>query len=313
MLTEAKQKLLTEGSFARHETFCPRYGWLKKGVDSAHEDEEIFGSEKDIEILGVGKNMVRSIKYWCTAFKLLEVKMNGKKAGKGVEPTDFARKLIFDEGWDPYIEDPATLWLLHWQLFMPPILAPSWSMAVNLTNIQSFTIKALKIQLLEYKQFIPSIQRFSDSSFEKDASCFVRMYGPPSKNISDEIECPFTQLGFLSLRDKKGAYHFNMEEKPNLPDLILLAACFDYADKFHPTSNALSLNAIAYGFNSPGVVFRLSETDIGHRLENACLHFDEISFAETYGNRQLLLEAPSTELRETALEKYYANSLRMSL
>jgi hypothetical protein len=57
--------------FARHETFHPRFGWLKKGFDRASEDSEVFLREDAPVQLGVGKNMVRSIRYWCVAFKLL--------------------------------------------------------------------------------------------------------------------------------------------------------------------------------------------------------------------------------------------------
>ena len=57
--------------FARHETFHPRYGWLRKGFVAARNDPQIF-LRKDAHIsLGVGKNMARSIRYWCHAFKLL--------------------------------------------------------------------------------------------------------------------------------------------------------------------------------------------------------------------------------------------------
>ena len=59
-----------EGFFARHETFCPRYGWLKKGFDAIKKYPDIFTRDDAIEILGVGKNMVRAIRFWCVAFKI---------------------------------------------------------------------------------------------------------------------------------------------------------------------------------------------------------------------------------------------------
>ncbi|HEY9663495.1 MAG TPA: DUF4007 family protein, partial [Allocoleopsis sp.] len=58
--------------FARHETFHPRFGWLKKGFNHASKDPEVFLREDSPIRLGVGKNMVRSIRYWCSAFKLLD-------------------------------------------------------------------------------------------------------------------------------------------------------------------------------------------------------------------------------------------------
>jgi hypothetical protein len=51
--------------FARHETFHPRFGWLKKGFDLAKQDPDIFLREDAPVRLGVGKNMVSAIRYWC--------------------------------------------------------------------------------------------------------------------------------------------------------------------------------------------------------------------------------------------------------
>ena len=65
--------------FARHETFHPRFGWLKKGFDKANDDNSLFSKESAPAVLGVGKNMVKAIKYWCIAFKVVdESKANGK-------------------------------------------------------------------------------------------------------------------------------------------------------------------------------------------------------------------------------------------
>ena len=48
--------------FARHETFHPRFGWLKKGFDKADDDNLVFSKESAPVVLGVGKNMVKAIR-----------------------------------------------------------------------------------------------------------------------------------------------------------------------------------------------------------------------------------------------------------
>ena len=58
--------------FARHETFHPRFGWLKKGFDKADEDDRVFSRDSAAVVLGVGKNMVKAIRYWCIAFKVVD-------------------------------------------------------------------------------------------------------------------------------------------------------------------------------------------------------------------------------------------------
>ena len=74
-------------------------------------------------LFGVGKNMVRSIRYWCTAFKVLvEMQEKSSRARENLA-TPFGAKLLADDGWDPYLEDPASLWLLHRYLLKPPCYA----------------------------------------------------------------------------------------------------------------------------------------------------------------------------------------------
>ena len=62
----------TSPSFAGHETFTLRYGWLKKAVDAVHEDPIVFTRDDALVRLGVGKNMVRSIRHWGLATGILE-------------------------------------------------------------------------------------------------------------------------------------------------------------------------------------------------------------------------------------------------
>ena len=57
-----------ELTFGRNETFL-RYGWIAKGLSAYQQDPKIF-NEVDAPLkLGVGKNMVSSIKYWLKALR----------------------------------------------------------------------------------------------------------------------------------------------------------------------------------------------------------------------------------------------------
>jgi Protein of unknown function (DUF4007) len=56
-----------EFSFSGHETFAFRYGWLTKAVNAASCDPAAFGSPDAVVALGVGKNMVRSMRHWALA------------------------------------------------------------------------------------------------------------------------------------------------------------------------------------------------------------------------------------------------------
>ena len=56
--------------FTGHETFPMRYGWLKKAYDHVtrfkkhSDDKTVIWGDEAITQLGVGKNMVSSLRYW---------------------------------------------------------------------------------------------------------------------------------------------------------------------------------------------------------------------------------------------------------
>src|SRR5688572_21947962 len=94
--------------FARHETFHPRYGWLKKGYDAVLRDPLVFVSETATVDLGVGKNMVRAIRFWGRAARVLSGGASGSSARLAqCRPSRIGHRLLADDGWDPYCEDPA--------------------------------------------------------------------------------------------------------------------------------------------------------------------------------------------------------------
>ena len=64
--------------------------------------------------LGVGKNMVHAIRYWLRAARMARMTPEGMLA------TALGDRLLSEDGWDPYLEDEGTLWLIHWLLAANP-------------------------------------------------------------------------------------------------------------------------------------------------------------------------------------------------
>ena len=69
----------TEPMFARHETFHPRYGWFRKAYSHVAADPHVFSREDAPVQIGVGKNMVRAIRFWGRAAKLIDVDRRSSK------------------------------------------------------------------------------------------------------------------------------------------------------------------------------------------------------------------------------------------
>ncbi len=285
----------------RHETFTPRYGWLKKGYDAVIDDPKVFKAQDAIERLGVGKNMVRSIRFWCQAFKIIQPDNEG-----GYKPAKLGEKLLGETGWDKYLEDEASLWLLHWQLFLPSLEGVSWSLAFNKCNSLSFDIKQLAKVIATAAQKYQRLASVSEKSFERDASCIIRMYCDTADKVT-EIDCPFTKLGIVRKADDQNYVSFNIAEKTMIPPLIFAAACFSYLDNYvFSGQKTISLNRLTYDFNSPGVVFKLPESIVGNYLSQALdeLNIDGVTITDSLGS-QLHFTGEPEDLYWLALNKYY--------
>lgn len=284
--------------FARHETFHPRYGWLKKGLDAVSQDPGIFLREDAPVQLGVGKNMVRSIRYWCEAFKLVQES----------RPTHFGHKLF--RQWDTYLEDPASLWLLHWYLLKPPCTATAWWAAFNLFRRTEFGSEDLLLTLQEYCSQMG--KRVAVGSLRKDVTCLLRMYGSQDSGTKvgpteDSLDCPFAELGLI--RPEEKGYHFWTGLKLNLPPEIIVAACLEFvADGLETddkTDGTISLSRLLYDVNSPGLVFKLSESAMSAAIERVAQKRAEIRLSESAGLLQMSFVGSPSRLSTDILDEYY--------
>jgi hypothetical protein len=247
--------------------------------------------------LGVGKNMVRSIRYWCNAFGLLE----------DDEPTVFGKALLGKSGWDPYLEDPASLWLLHWQLLQPPCNATAWDFAFNRFNKVEFTYDDLFHDLGEHRD--RTITRIADSSLKKDVSCILRMYTEqPSKASAGEesLDCPFTELRLIQPAGDTRHYAFRIGPKQNLPAEVVVYAALVFAHQTYPTARTIPVSNLLYEPGSPGIVFKLNEAAICDAVDRVKYLYKELSWSDAAGKLQVNFRTADVEdLALDILETYY--------
>lgn len=293
----AKEIINVNPVFARHETFHPRYGWLKKGFDAAQADSKIFLQEDAPVRLGVGKNMVSAIRYWCNAFKVLE----------NDEPSEFGDHLLGEDGWDIYLEDPATLWLLHWNLLKPSCNAAAWYFTFNIFRENEFLQDDLFNALCGYRDTIAP--RIAESSLKKDISCILRMYVEQSNikaGITEEsLDCPFTQLGIIHTAGDSRHFTFRVGAKGNLPAEILVAACLEYASFIGPEQRTISISRLVYDVGSPGMIFKLSESAVCDAIEQVARWSTPISLSDSAGLIQFSFIFEPEALAKNILDKYY--------
>lgn len=170
-------------------------------------------------------------------------------------PTWEANWLLSENGADPYLEDPASLWLLHWWLLSPPCAAPTWWVTLNTWGSSPFRAADLawhvnrEVTRAGWSQAAPS-------SVGRDIDCLTRMYtfprpaSGPAEHFEDMLNCPFKELGLLAEAPHgMDGGHRQWRLSPPDPDLVPAAivayACLDYAGRHVPAAGSVSLSRLA--------------------------------------------------------------------
>jgi len=278
--------------FAGHETFTLRYGWLKKAVDATLKDPGVFLRDDALVTLGVGKNMVRSIRHWGLMTAILEedpTKPNNR--GRFIRPTALGKLLFGPRGHDPYLEEPGTLWLLHWNLASAPTGPTTWFWTFNYLNDPEFTKERLIMSLGDLAEQY-AWTRIADNSLQRDVDCFIRTYvsSHTSKTavLEDSLDCPLAELGLIQQLDDSRMFSLFRAERPTLPVEVVAHAVFAFWKFWTPTRQSLSFEDLAYRPGSPGRVFQLSEEALVDYLESlAACTGDALVYDVTAGLRQL--------------------------
>ncbi len=256
-------------------------------------------------LLGVGKNMVRSIRHWCLAANVLEEAPAKPPARRGgLRPSEFGEALFRDRGWDPYLEDPATLWLLHWTISSNTQRATTWFWGFSLFHEPEFTKETLLSGLLTWVSNA-GYKRVSPSSLRRDLDCFIRTYLPSRHGgtVPEEtLDCPLVELNLICETGTRNTYTFNRGAQPQLPDAVLFYATLDHWDRCAPELETMSLHDLAHQPGSPGRLFKIDEDSLAMRYE----HVEQwsksrLGYDETAGVKQLLRRqriAPAWALKQ---------------
>lgn len=297
-------------TFARHETFHPRYGWFRKAHAFAADDPHIFRSDDAPVRIGVGKNMVRAIRFWGLAAKLIEEDpQSPNRRAPGLVPTSMGRSLFGENGWDRYMEDPGTLWLLHWLLMAPPCLLPVWWLAFNEFHAVEFAeddlLAAVTAQLDATGEWgVPH-----RSSVGKDVTALLHTYAPaePSSGrtgFDARLDCPLRELNLVG-RPAAKRYRFRLGPKPSLPSAILTYASLDYLTRTHAGSQRVTLNRLAHEPGAPGKAFKLTEGELLAAIEPTVAATESLRLSATIGSIQVSWSEAPGEIARQVLDDYF--------
>lgn len=293
-------------TFSGHETFPLRYSWLPKGLRELDADSDLFFKDEAMVRLGVGKNMVRAIRHWCTAVGM--AKVDGR-AGIG-KVTPLGHRIFLgregEEAWDPYLEDPGTLWLLQWRLANRKERGSTWHLAFTQWGQELFT----KEELIDWLDGIVEDlekSRATRNSLKRDVDVFIRTYVPsdpnPHRPPEDTFDSPLVELGLIRQEEEK-VYRFVRGEKESLPQEIFCYALLEFWEEQGGDGAAQSVERLLYEPGSPGGAFKLTERALASRLERLPA-WTGLRFDETAGLRTVYRADDEVAKPMAALKRFY--------
>lgn len=252
-------------AFGRHESFALRYSWLTKGFKALQQNSNVFIDDDATVTLGVGKNMVSSIRYWLRACQVIDSSNKATAIGN----------MLFDKGgFDPFLEDEATIWLLHWLLVNNATESTAMYWFFNKYHKPVFTPEELSTSLADFigdTRF--EAKKPSLGTMKKDVSLLTRMYSiskPTGRApLEDSLDSPMASLGLLARASDGKHFLAKAGTRDSLPALILGYAVLSLMN--FRGLKSMPLDDLMYSrddYTAVGAVFRLSENALIQKLED---------------------------------------------
>lgn len=237
----------------RHESFSIREGWLVKGIKTVKEYGNVFGISNATDILGIGTNMVKSLKYWMTATKLIVEKnreMALSELGK-----------IIDE-YDPYLEDVFSWWLVHINMITNEEDSYIYNLFFNKCNAKTFSKREL------YDNFCTVLNDekylFNENILQDEVNMVIKTYTIDEKidNPENNFICPLSELKLLKKIDRD-TYEKNKPEYRNLHYLVV----YYLICKLLNDRDNISINELLKENNSPSKLLNLDKNLLNEYLD----------------------------------------------
>lgn len=273
-------------SFSGHESFPCKSMWLKKGYDYLINHNKFTDPDAVVK-LGVGKNMVQSIRFWQRAFGL----------SYDDEVTEIARYLFDDtDGKDPYAEDNFTLWLLHYLLVVTDISSIYHLVFIDLQREKKEFDKDQLLSFIKRKCNVPEQKNvFNENTVKKDIRVLLQNYiSPANPKTNEEYASLLLELGIF--RVNEGKYSFNEFSMEQVNPIIILFALVHIAGE-DKTVSFDKLQEISLIFCIPISSFLMIVRSLSEQYS------EEISYSDNSGirNVQFLKKLHTLEV----LNRYY--------
>ena len=291
--------------FSGHETFQCKEQWLTKGIQLTEKQD--YTEELEIQELGVGRNMVKSIKHWLRAFGWIN---------NDQEITELAKMVI---KYDPYLENEATTWLLQYSL-----CKERYASIFNLIFYDYFSDKVTNefsetSIILYITRKLNSKSNFdkngrikeknkalAENTLKSDIKVFIKTYLPPKKNIKtieEDFNAPLLHLGLIVDTQRKNGNNEPIYRINKAAHSSISANLFKYfLLDFFKSETTISLDEIR---KKLGSILCLSLDGIENLITSICEGNSEFVFKDDAGIKQLQIKY--TDSKFEFLKTIYEN------
>ena len=290
--------------FSGHESFPLRYAWLPKAVRAIADNSKAFADEEEAMVeMGLGKNMVRALRFWVQATGMAESEADGLRV------SDLGHAILLDTKGDPFLEDVRTLWLLHWKL-ATHVKEPLFAWDYMLNRWQEPEVWRSRVTRAFRFEAETMGRKLSRVTIEQHFDVFLHTYIPTrgrKANVQeDTLDCPLVQIGLLeqigeripeNSTKSEPIFAFRREEKPEISPGLFCYCLNDFWEKRHQNEKTMLFKEVAVGHGSPGQIFKLPEAEVRERLDSIAAESDGVfDFEESAASQTVFRsEAPTPE------------------
>jgi hypothetical protein len=214
---------------------------------------------------------------------------------------------LLNNAWDPFIEDDASLWLIHWLIATNPSIGTAWQLLFSRYNRPDFNRREVTNYIRDF--IAKEGLKVSDTVIARDVDCLIRTYiagaGSKKQAVAEEsFACPLLQLNLIQPSPDGEPYRFSIGPKPSLPSSVFAYALHDYFGRRQNRAETMSIQECLYGEASPGQVFKLDENSLIEYVEDLEDTMEgSIILDETAGLKQIYRRQSFDPLK--VLDNYY--------
>lgn len=201
--------------YSQHQSFYLRDRWLSKAIKSIDSNSSFFFEKDAFEKMGLGKNMVQSLKYWIIATQLFEeVKDNNQKYHQITSLGNFIKEK------DRAVKYFNTAGLLHHSLATNREISTTWYWFFNIYTETVFTREEILSELTNWVQKREK-RVISENSLKRDIDCLIKLY-TSGGSVADPEEVILSPLYKLNLLEERNGVIYKKEAKMDGSNLLLI-------------------------------------------------------------------------------------------